>query len=171
MTQKVWVISDTHFGQSNILLFKDKFNKPLRPFSSLEEMHGAIISNWNSVVNDNDLVLHLGDVSFSGQVYDWIMPQLKGNKYLIRGNHDRFTEGRYRKHFRRILGVYIRDNFAFTHVPIHPDCLERWTGNIHGHLHSNKIQNKKYFNVCVEQINYTPILFEDIKKRLGDTCG
>lgn len=167
MTQRVWVISDTHFGQSNILQFKDKFNKPLRPFSTLEEMHGALISNWNSVVKENDLVLHLGDVAFSGQVYDGIMPQLKGNKYLIRGNHDRFTEGRYSRHFRRVLGVYVRDKYVFTHVPIHPDCLERWKGNIHGHLHSNRIKDKKYFNASVEQINYTPILFEDIKKRLG----
>lgn len=164
MTQKVWVISDTHFGQTAILTFKNDKGEPIRPFSSIEEMHTTMIANWNSVVKKDDLVLHLGDVAFSGQAFDEIMPQLNGNKYLIRGNHDRFTEGRYRRHFRRILGVYVRDNYAFTHVPIHPSCLTRWKGNIHGHLHDNTVGSPKYFNASVERINFTPRSFEDIKR-------
>jgi len=130
------------------------------------------------VVSSGDLVLHLGDVAFSGQAYDEIMPQLNGEKRLIRGNHDRFSEGRYRRHFNRILGCYIRDNYVFTHVPIHPESLARWRGNIHGHLHANNVtrprgypfrhltpvKDTRYFNASVEQINYTPINFEDVKK-------
>jgi len=184
---EVFIISDTHFGHSATFeVFKDKNNEPLRPFKSLDEMHETFITNWNSVVGDGDLVLHLGDVAFSGQAYDEIMPQLKGSKYLIRGNHDRFSEGRYRRYFNRILGVYIRDNYAFTHVPIHPDSGSRWIGNIHGHLHANKVMKKEYepfwesgkgeycgiageypdpfyFNASCEQINYTPINFNTIR--------
>lgn len=166
---KVFIISDTHFGHSATFdTFKRKDGTPLRPFKSLDEMNQTFIDNWNSVVTDGDLVLHLGDVAFSGQAYDEIMPQLNGNKYLIRGNHDRFSEGRYRRFFKRVLGCYIRDRYAFTHVPIHDDCKARWKGNIHGHLHANKINDPFYFNASVEQINYTPIDFEVIKEQIND---
>jgi len=167
---KVFITSDHHLGQSATFeKFKLKDGSPLRPFKSLDEMHHTIITKHNSVVSDGDLVIFLGDVAFSGRAYDEIMPQLNGDKRLVRGNHDRFSESRYRRHFNRILGCYIRDRYVFTHVPIHPDCLSRWVANIHGHLHGNLIMDgdipdKRYVNVSVEQINYTPIDFEEIKK-------
>jgi len=175
---KVYAISDQHLGHSATFEhFKRADGTPLRPFKSLDEMHQTFITNWNNTVTSGDLVLHLGDVAFSGQAYDEIMPQLNGTKYLVRGNHDRLSEGRYRRHFNRILGVYIRDNYCFTHVPIHPESLARWKGNIHGHLHANKVMwypiakdpepDPRYFNASVEQINYTPIDFEEIKKVLN----
>lgn len=162
--EKVFIISDTHFGHSATFeAFKRNDGTPLRPFKSLEEMHTTFISNWNTVVGKNDLVLHLGDVAFSGQAMDAIMPQLNGNKRLIRGNHDRFSEGRYRRFFQRIEGCYVRDGYIFTHIPIHPESLSRWHANIHGHLHANLINHPQYFNASVEQINYTPIEFEKVK--------
>lgn len=164
---KVFIISDTHFGQSKILSFKDDYGLPVRDFLTLDDMHDTIIENWNNTVSTGDLVLHLGDVAFSGTAYDTIMPKLNGRKYLIRGNHDRFSEGRYRDHFNRILGVYVRDGYAFTHVPVHPNQGSRWKGNIHGHLHTNTIDDPFYFNACVEQINYTPIDFEAVKAVLA----
>ena len=181
MMSKVFVISDTHFGHSGILTFKTKDHTPLRPFNSLDEMHHTIIENWNNVVSDGDLVLHLGDVAFSGQAYDEIMPQLNGNKRLIRGNHDRFSESRYGRFFKKVLGCYIRDRYVFTHVPIHPQSVERWICNVHGHLHGDRVMrcrpppfshqpmrdDKRYFNAAVEQINYTPIDFEEIKEKVS----
>lgn len=159
----VFITSDTHFGHENILKFKRHDGSPVRSFSNIEQMDNHLIIQWNSVVSKGDLVLHLGDVSFSGQVFDNIMPQLNGTKYLIRGNHDRFSEGRYRRYFNRILGCYVRDNYVFTHIPIHPDSMARWTKNIHGHLHTNNVDDSRYVNVCVEQTGYTPINFDDIK--------
>ena len=47
---EVFFIGDTHFGQENILKFKDRDGNPLRPFESLTEMHVTLIDNWNSVV-------------------------------------------------------------------------------------------------------------------------
>lgn len=167
---EVFIISDTHFGHAATFeQFKTAAGKPLRPFKSLEEMHETFINNWNSVVTDGDLVLHLGDVAFSGQAYDEIMPQLKGQKRLIRGNHDRFNEGRYRRFFSRIEGCYLRDNYCFTHVPIHPGSGSRWKGNIHGHLHANNVlkdgeKDPFYFNASCEQINYTPVSFDYIRE-------
>lgn len=165
MMSEVFVISDTHFGHSATFdTFKRKCGAPLRPFKSLEDMHNTMIENWNRAVGEDDLVIHLGDVAFSGQAYDSILPQLNGRKYLVRGNHDRFSEGRYRRHFKRVLGCYVRDRHIFTHIPIHPNCTARWVQNIHGHLHGNTLPDPFYFNACVEQINYTPVNFEEIKK-------
>ena len=162
---KVFIISDTHLGHSATFeVFKNNDGTPLRPFKSLDDMHHTFITNWNEVVNDGDLVLHLGDVAFSGQAYDEVMPQLAGTKYLVRGNHDRFSEGRYRRFFKRVLGCYVRERYVFTHVPIHTNCQARWQGNIHGHLHGNNLDDPFYFNTSVEQINYTPIDFETIKR-------
>ena len=35
---------------------------------------------------------------------------------------------------------------------------------VHGHTHMFNIPDKYYYNVCVEQHDYTPVNFEDIKK-------
>jgi calcineurin-like phosphoesterase family protein len=62
-----------------------------------------------------------------------------------------------------------------SHVPIHPYSLDRWIGNVHGHLHENVIEKSphhpdtKYMNVCVEHTNYTPIPFEEVRKYYEDT--
>lgn len=163
-----FVVGDTHFGQQNILTFTDYSGNLIRPFKSLEEMHEYIINGWNSVVGPNDLVIHVGDVAFSGQAYDKIMPQLHGVKYLVRGNHDTFSEGRYRRHFKRVLGAYVRDKYIFTHVPIHPDCVARFKGNVHGHLHSNLISDNRYFNACLEVNDFKPVSFTHIKEVLSN---
>lgn len=160
---KVFIISDTHFGQESILTFKCNDGTPLRDFKSLDEMHHTIITNWNRVVGEGDRVIHLGDVAFKGVVYDEIMPQLNGVKYLVRGNHDTFSEGRYRRHFNRVLGAYTRDNYIFTHIPVHPYQGSRFIRNIHGHTHGNNMEDSFYFNTSVENINYTPVDFNVLK--------
>lgn len=165
MSGKVWVISDLHFGHENCCTkFKKKDGSPLRPYQSAKEMDEAIVENWNSVVREGDNVLVLGDVAMCAKSFDYNMPKLLGRKYLIRGNHDVFSEGRYQRYFSRILGVYVRDNFAFTHVPIHPDSGSRWLGNVHGHVHSNTLDDPFYINCSVENIGFTPVDFEEIKE-------
>ena len=53
-------------------------------------MNEALINNWNSVVKENDIVFHLGDVQLGGgnQLMDNIFPRLNGHIILILGNHD-----------------------------------------------------------------------------------
>lgn len=168
--ENIFVISDLHFGHENIW---KKFKMPdevtaLRPFTSTVEMNETMIDNWNSVVGPKDLVLVLGDVAFSGVVYDEVMPQLAGDKYLIRGNHDTLSETRYRCHFKRILGSYDRHNFIYTHIPVHAQEVDRFEGNIHGHLHASIVRDShgypdiRYFNASVERIGFTPMHIDTI---------
>ena len=80
------------------------------------------------------------------------MEKLNGTKVLIRGNHDIFRLRDYQPYFKDIRGSHKLDNFVLTHIPVHPYCLPRWCeGNIHGHLHSNTLNDPMYFNVSVER--------------------
>ena len=153
---KIFVISDTHFGHKNILNFEHN-GKPLRPFSSLTEMHVEMIDRWNSVVTPQDKVYHLGDVAFT-QAGLKLLGLLNGKKQLVRGNHDKLKLSAYREYFQEVYGVRQINGVWLTHVPMHQSCVdqERVKINIHGHLHANKIDHPKYFNASVECINYTP---------------
>jgi calcineurin-like phosphoesterase family protein len=45
-----------------------------------------IVEKWNSVVGEDDTVIHLGDFAFRG--IEEHTKRLNGNKILLRGNHD-----------------------------------------------------------------------------------
>lgn len=78
-------ISDLHIGHENCLGFDQ------RPFFTLDEMHQAIIDNWNSAVGNNDDIYILGDYTWHCPTGIEVIRQLKGNKFLINGNHDRVS--------------------------------------------------------------------------------
>lgn len=162
---KIFLISDTHFGHSNILTFLNKDGSNVRSFPSVEMMDEYMIQNWNNVVGKNDKVYHLGDLTFSNKKLNEIMPRLNGTKVLIKGNHDNLKPNQYLQYFKDIRAYHILDKFLLSHIPVHIDSRERWKANIHGHLHNNIIDDPNYINVSVERINYTPIDFEEIRSR------
>lgn len=153
---QVWLISDTHFGHANIIKYCD------RPFASVEDMDEALVENWNSVVKQGDKVYHLGDVTMTSKALD-IMPRLNGRKCLIKGNHDIQKLKFYTPHFYDIRGTHELGKFILSHIPVTETQKYRYpAGNIHGHLHEKKLDDPWYINVSVEQINYTPISFDEI---------
>ncbi|GAB3282875.1 metallophosphoesterase [Larkinella harenae] len=163
-TIRRFVISDLHFGHQNILSFIDGDSRPIRPFSNLEEMHNRIISQWNETVTDHDKVYVLGDIAMPRQAIK-LFAQLRGRKVLVKGNHDLFKLSDYTPYFEDIRSLALVDNRAImTHIPIHPECVDRFGFNIHGHTHAMKINDPRYINVCVEQIGFRPVLIEDLLK-------
>ncbi len=176
MTQ-TFLISDTHFGHANILNFKTKDGEHLRKFSDVYYMDQYMINAWNSVVKPGDKVYHIGDVNFCNftrlkEIFD----QLNGTKVLIKGNHDNYLKPQQLLQlFKDIRAYHVLDNILLAHIPIHPLSLERWRGQVHGHLHDNVVGDPKYLNVSVERIKYTPINFEEVHTyftRLSDMrCG
>lgn len=162
---KTFIISDTHFGHHNILSFKRKDGTPLRDFKFISEHDEFLIENWNSVVKPKDKIYHLGDVGFlSFTKLSESLSRLNGTKILIKGNHDHFKVSQYQQYFKDIRSYHILDHFILSHIPIHPESLYRWKGNIHGHVHDNSLSDSRYINVSVENINYTPINFEEIRE-------
>ncbi len=162
---KTFLISDTHFGHANILNFKRADGEVLRKFHDVHHMNEYMINAWNQVVNEGDKVYHLGDVGFTSftklkEIFD----RLKGTKVLIKGNHDNFKMSQYAQIFKDVRATHALNGIVLSHIPIHPYSLDRWRGNVHGHLHSNVISDPRYLNVSVEQINYTPIDFNTVEK-------
>lgn len=178
----IFLISDTHFGHSNILTFTDNDGKRLREFDTVEEMDELMVERWNSVVRPQDKVYHLGDVVMHKRALP-ILARLNGEKVLIKGNHDKEKLALYTPYFKDVRGTHQFDGMILSHIPIHPNSLARWGTNVHGHLHSNVVTKEtywagletphvepdlRYFCVSVEQINYTPISLEDLKLKIKE---
>lgn len=169
MSHNIFVISDTHFGHSNILTFENNKGELLRPgFTGVEDMNETMVDRWNSVVRPQDSVYHLGDVIIKRKDLA-IITRLNGHKRLVRGNHDVFrTKDYINVGFEEIYGIRILDNIAMSHVPIHPSSVKNGRGwvNVHGHLHNNYPQGHlgpNYYNVSVEMIDYTPVEWSVLK--------
>jgi calcineurin-like phosphoesterase family protein len=163
----------TIFDHKNILTFKRDDGTPLREFVDIDHMNEHIIKCHNEVVKPSDKVYFLGDVVMSRKNSALkILERLNGEKILVKGNHDQCDARAYLEYFKDIRGSHQFEGLIMTHIPIHPESLARWGLNVHGHLHSNvvkmarsQIPDKRYFNVSMEQINYTPISLEEVKKQ------
>ena len=161
----VILISDTHFGHSNILKFKVEGN-PARPFSSTKEMDEFMIDAWNSRVAKDDLVYHLGDFAFASKGYILnIASKLNGRKRLIVGNHDDIKFLAKADIFQKIYywKRFNEHKIIATHVPLHVGSIPSGYINVHGHLHTREVGDPLYKSVCVELIDYAPIKIEDLK--------
>lgn len=165
----IFYCSDHHLGHSKMLIFKNFDGTPARVFDNVNDMNDAIIYNHNSVVKKSDEVYFLGDVAIELDSLS-LLGRMNGKKKLIRGNHDIFHINHYLKYFDDILGTMtIVDNFILSHIPLHPNCIsKRYINNVHGHLHHNTIKDNKYFNVCLEKINYTPIEHSELLKQINE---
>lgn len=175
----IYVISDTHFSHNNIIEYCD------RPYKNTLEMNQDIIKKWNSVVTENDIVFHLGDVGFG--LVEQLKPMiesLNGHKFLLRGNHDvkRGVNSWMNIGFEKVykckevtlkqllediyfITGYTNNEFSgnlehliFSHSP--RQCSDEVL-NIHGHIHNVPLDTTIYNQnnhicVSVEMIDYTP---------------
>jgi len=171
MNRNYWVISDTHFGHSNILNFEKCSRKD--HFKDVDHMNEVMIENWNRVVKPGDYVYHLGDVFFgSKEKFETIMPRLNGSKRLIVGNHDNIKYLAGTGFFKKIQMWYMmpQRRMVLTHVPIHMDQTgnhhEKYDFNVHGHIHDDQAPTKFHHCVCVEQTNYTPVNLDELATKL-----
>lgn len=185
----VWFTSDTHFGHEKVLTFEQS----TRNFANIEEHDEELIRRWNYLVRPKDIVWHLGDVYLGKSVerFTEVMQRLNGSKQLIRGNHDTLPKDAYYDNFDGVFGVWPKYGFVMSHVPLHPDSVERWGLNVHGHLHSKKVTcekayyfddetrtrrqgtdfqavDERYYCVSVEQHNLSPISLDSIRKHVKE---
>ncbi len=180
----VFLTSDTHFGHAGVCRFThpDDATVKLRPWDNADEMDEEMIRRWNDRVRPTDKVYHLGDVVINRKALK-TLHRLNGDKVLIRGNHDIFPDVEYREYFRELRAYHVMNGMILSHIPIHPESLGRFGVNIHGHLHASRVKmepvgkygvpviDPRYHCVCVEQTDFTPILFEDVIKRIEAEGG
>lgn len=179
---KNFYIADLHFGHENILAYDN------RPFSTIDEHDKYLIDAWNMRVSADDDVYILGDVSWHPlKETVEIIQSLKGNKHLIKGNHDSTLLG----------GEYFADCFVeitpykelqdcgkdivLCHYPIvafNGSHCGAW--HLYGHVHTsfeeNMVQHyrmqledlyQKEFNMLnvgamMPYMNYQPRMFDEI---------
>lgn len=138
---QVYFASDLHFGHKNIMTHEWLYRGQ---FQSIEEHNDAIVKRWNDLVSYQDVVYLLGDVIFAKpDTMDHAVAsfnKLKGTIHLVMGNHDTLAMNIYANRCNRIGGAMEYKNCVLTHVPVHPDQLNRYRANIHGHLHSGAIR-------------------------------
>lgn len=161
-TLDTWIISDTHFGHTNIIKY---CNRPKNHDWLMEK-------NWRAVIKHDDLVLHLGDLAiwYGRRELFWlnVVKQLPGRKYMLRGNHDKLKTPQYKK-----LGYTIIPEFTQvidgTIIKFSHDAMREelpgvdWDLNIHGHVHNHAHKwEKEYINVSVEVMRYRPVRLRDI---------
>lgn len=160
---EIFFTSDTHFGHTNIIKHCN------RPYTCKEEMDEDIVKKWNDRVSKNDIVYHLGDVTWYGPKGAEILGRLKGTKHLMLGNHDSL----------RVIGNYFEDildykrlcprnnlQLILMHYPIQSWHLkERGSIHLHGHTHGN-IDNTGLlrFDIGVDCCNMAPISLDEVLK-------
>ena len=139
-----YFIADIHFGHQNALAYDN------RPFTSVEANDAAIISNWNNVVNIDDYVYILGDISYHNVTKTIeILKKLNGHKILVVGNHDQkfLKNNQFRNEFIEIcyykeLDIEGGNKLILSHYPI-VAFNGQFRGGIHlyGHVHNSQQWN------------------------------
>jgi len=162
----VWIISDLHYGHTNVIRYCD------RPFADTETMNKQLIEMHNDVVKPNDLCIFVGDFAFlPDHEANAIIAQLHGKKNLVIGNHDLSRKGYVKQlDFRRMMFTalikYDDKCFAFSHYPM--TGLPEPVFNIHGHVHNAKTQytdSMFHFNVSCEVLDYKPVSLDYINQQ------
>ena len=166
---ETFFIGDTHFGHKGIIQFSG--TRPYRPFDTIEEHDAELIKRWNKVVGKNDRVFVLGDFCFGKRNLP-IANELNGTKKLIMGNHDCYASTDYLQYFEKLYGCCEYKGTILSHMPVHENQFPRYFMNIHGHMHEKVVMkgawsptlepDRRYFNCSAEQINLTPIPYDEI---------
>lgn len=155
---QVFLISDLHLTHRRVLEFADHYRAKALNVETIQQHDELICDNWNDTVHKRDLVLCLGDL---GHGYE-LVKKLSGHKKVILGNHDLHHASEYLKVFDDIIGARSYKKNWISHFPITPQELF-FKNNIHGHTHSQGVNDSRYINVSIEMTLGYPISFQDIK--------
>ena len=143
---------------------EEKIRKIKISNESTNRMNETMRENWNSVVDKEDVVLHLGDFALTGRErLKELRQSLNGTIMLIHGSHDRSKKQMAEAGFITVEGPVLLGDFIFTHRPLSDSAIPKGMINVHGHIHEKKTSGQR-INVCVEHTNYTPIRLEDLKR-------
>jgi len=167
-----WFTADLHLGHANIIKYCD------RPFKDVNEMDSTLISYWNTIIQPNDTVFHIGDFTLGNinVVIDYLA-RLKGNIVFLRGSHDywmgdyieRYGEDIFSRHDivkDSILEVEINHqkivmcHYAMRSWPASFHGSWQLYGHSHGRLESNR--QPRQMDVGVDCHNFMPWSYEQI---------
>jgi calcineurin-like phosphoesterase family protein len=169
--KKVWITSDTHYGHTNICRGVTNWRLPnghipvnqTRDFPTIEKMNAAIVNNINSLVGQDDILIHLGDWSFGGfeKIEEFRNRIICQNIHLVLGNHDHHIDrnrGDIRKLFLSVSWFeqfeYMGETIECCHYPISSwNNLRKGRVHLHGHCHlphNQKISNGRRMDIGMD---------------------
>ena len=157
----IYIISDTHFNHTDQMI----------AYCGRPEDYNERLWNSLKIINDDDILIHLGDICIGKDSYVHNkLQEFKFGKILVRGNHDRKTNTWYLNNGWDFVCEEFKDtlfgkNILFSHKP------KPWDGeyniNIHGHFHNSdyrrnepelfKIVNGYHKLFALEYNDYKPI--------------
>lgn len=163
----LYLISDQHFGHKNIIKYCD------RPFPDVIENARFMYDAYQDTISDNDIVVFLGDIALftskTREPFKQMFRSFKGNKFLIKGNHDTLTTSFYLDcGFKSVSQYFIIKDTMLCHYPLNDDSQpvlkkllhQHCTTLYHGHTHQRIVESAdgiKRINCCVELTNYAPL--------------
>lgn len=180
--KNIFFIGDFHIGHKNIIKFDD------RPFADVDEMHAELIKRWNSVVESDDIVYYLGDLSFCrDETTKWFINSIKGKIHFILGNHDKMrdiiklnrwesvheygTEIGVKDEDDKTRGSHGYQQIIMCHYPILSwNKAHHSSYHLHGHSHGSLMKTmpdyykRKVMDVGCNCIDYTPISYTQVKE-------
>ena len=181
--EKIYFVSDTHFGHQAIIKFCD------RPFKDVEEMNYKLIENWNKKVPHDGIVFHLGDFAWGGHPF-WksIREQLNGKIILIKGNHDEknLTQTAAQELFEHVAyqmkievegrKMYLNHFPFLCYAGVYRDP-KGLVYSIYGHVHSGPDKRGEdiprlihtfptQYDVGVDNNNYEPISWYELNEKI-----
>lgn len=156
----VWIITDTHWWQEG-----KKIDRP--------DNHTELqFKQWGSKVKADDLVIHVGDVTWNSRNLYFDLSKLPGRKVLVRGNHDKESLTWYmRNGFEFACESFVFKKVLFTHAPAN-ELPGIAIMNVHGHLHGNTHRHGEFTPqpwhklLAIENTHYAPVAFD---KFVGST--
>lgn len=161
----VFFTSDHHFGHSGARSFYR------RPFASVNEMDRQMIERWNSAIDQNDEVWHLGDfaVRQSPERVAALLHELHGHKHLIAGNNDDpvVTACAGWTSVQSYTEVTVDGTtLILCHYPFRTwRDMGKGSINLHGHSHGRLTPQPRQVDVGVDVWDFRPVRLADLIER------
>lgn len=160
---EIWFTADHHFCHKNIIKYCN------RPFANVREMDETMIRKWDTLVQREDTVYHLGDFAFASKaVIAALLQSLNGRKILLKGNHD----GSWARqanvgwhHVSKAISTKIGDIWIdMAHSPLHFEDANEFGYVLCGHAHEKWKMKGRILNVGVDQWDFYPVHLQQVKE-------
>lgn len=162
-----WFSSDFHFGHGNILKYDN------RPFDTIQKHDAILLNTLQTLITPGDVFFFLGDFALAPLAYmDWLISNIPGEKFFIRGNHDKKATIKLYNKYGTYLGEQCKIAINSQKIILNHYAMLTWdeahrgSWQLHGHSHGDlkyPYQHKQ-LDVSINIWNYKPIKFNEIKK-------
>lgn len=162
--------SDWHLDHHNILKYDD------RPFKDVFHMNQVILNNYNHKVTSKDNFYYLGDFCFNTKNTEHYLSQMNGNKFFIKGNHDKKDTIKLYEKYGTYLGELCEIEIYKQKIVLCHYAMKVWnkshrgSWHLYGHSHHSLLDDKHSlsFDIGINGHNYEVLEFKEIEKIMNN---